>query len=635
MPEIDHQRERIQEDLRGLIAGDVRCDDLFCQLFSSDGSIYEIRPLGVVRPRSTADVAACVQYAADNHISLHARGAGSGMAGESLGAGLVLDFSKYLRRIVRSDADSVRVQPGIVLERLNAHLRQRGRLLGPDPANAAVTTIGSMIAIDASGSRWLKYGSMRRYVRSLQVVTADGQAMEFGREPIVNGVSIDSNPRKRELINRLSAILAASADAIRQHQPRSPLKRCGYNLADVLDDQWLDLAGLMVGSEGTLGLITEATLQTQSLPRHRGVVLLLYETLEKAARSIALILPWCPAACELMDRRHLSLARESEVRFDLLIPAEAEAALLVEFEGDEPQEIRHRMAGMIDAVRQQSRLAFGSRQAFDQDETELFLKLPSRAMPLLYRLKGPTRPVPVVEDMSVPPEILPDFLVRTQNVLKRRQVTASLLCHAGHGQMHIQPFLDLDDPDDVQRMRLMAEELYEEVFSVGGTIGGERAYGLSRTQFLSRQAGPLYESLRQIKQIFDPQNILNPGKIISDDAEQMTRNLRPPLRPPRLEGDLQPQAAQRPALRNLVELQVNWDPQRVAEATAACNRCGECRVQSSQTRMCPVFRLLPTEESSPRAKANLIRGMLTGNIRSRPAGDGRCEGGGRFVRPLP
>ena len=248
-----------------------------------------------------------------------------------------------------------------------------------------------------------------------------------------------------------------------------------------------------------------------------------------------------------MDRRHLSLVRESEVRFDLLIPAEAEAALLVEFEGDEPQEIRDQMRGLIEGVQQQARLAFGSRQAFDQEETELFLNLPNRAMPLLYRLKGPSRPVPVVEDVSVPPDVLPDFLVRTQNVLKRRQVTASLLCHAGHGQLHIQPFLDLDDPNDVQRMRLMAEELYEEVFSVGGTIGGEHAYGLSRTQFLQRQAGPLYEVLRQVKQIFDPENVLNPGKIISDDPDLMTRNLRPPLRPPQLEGDLPAEGPETPA----------------------------------------------------------------------------------------
>jgi FAD/FMN-containing dehydrogenase/Fe-S oxidoreductase len=619
MHELDHQRERIQEDLRGLISGDVRCDDLFCQLFASDGSIYEIRPLGVVRPRSTADVAACVQYAAEKRISLHARGAGSGMAGESLGPGLIVDFSKYLRRIVRNEAESVRVQPGIVHERLNAHLRPLGRIFGPDPANTAVTTLGSMIAIDASGSRWLKYGSVRRHVKSLQVVLSDGQVMEFGREPIVAGASIDSNPRKRELINRLSAILTASAEIISSRQPKSPLNRCGYNLANVVGENFIDLAAVMVGSEGTLGLITEATVATQTLPRHRGVVLLLHESLDKAARSVPLILPWRPAACDLMDRRHLSLVRESEVRFDLLIPAEAEAAMLVEFEGDEPQEIRDQMRGMIDSVQQQARLAFGSRQAFDQEETDLFLNLPNRAMPLLYRLKGPSRPVPVVEDVSVPPDMLPDFLVRTQNVLKRRQVTASLLCHAGHGQLHIQPFLDLDDPNDVQRMRLMAEELYEEVFSVDGTIGGEHAYGLSRSQFLSRQAGSLYEVLRQVKQIFDPENVLNPGKIISDDPDLMTRNLRPPLRqPPRpasgSPGELPAEQAEKPALRNLVELQINWDPNRVAATTASCNRCGECRAQSPSVRMCPIFHILPAEEASPRAKANLIRGILNGGV---------------------
>ena len=485
----------------------------------------------MVRPRSTADVAACVQYAAEKHISLHARGAGSGVAGESLGPGLVVDFSKYLRRVITIDAESVRVQPGIVHERLNAHLRPRGRIFGPDPANTAVTTVGSMIAIDASGSRWLKYGSVRRHVAE----PAGGAGRRAG-----DGIRPRAD-RFRDQHRQQSPQAGADQPPFRdpgrldrrhpQPATKSPLNRCGYNLADVLGENSIDLAGVMVGSEGTLGLITEATLATQSLPRHRGVVLLLYESLDKAARSVPLILPWRPAACDLMDRRHLSLVRESEVRFDLLIPAEAEAAMLVEFEGDEPQEIRDQMRGLIEGVQQQARLAFGSRQAFDQEETELFLNLPNRAMPLLYRLKGPSRPVPVVEDVSVPPDVLPDFLVRTQNVLKRRQVTASLLCHAGHGQLHIQPFLDLDDPNDVQRMRLMAEELYEEVFSVGGTIGGEHAYGLSRTQFLRRQAGPLYEVLRQVKQIFDPENVLNPGKIISDDPDLMTRNLRPPLRP--------------------------------------------------------------------------------------------------------
>ncbi len=564
-------------------------------------------------------MAACLQYAAEKHIPVHARGAGTGVAGESLGPGLVLDFSKFLRRIVRIEADTVRVQPGMVHERLNAQLRLRGRLFGPDPANSAVTTIGSMIALDASGSRWLKYGSVRRHIRSLQVVLADGQLIELDRAPLVGGASEDPLPRKRDLVNRLAALLTEQAEVIRAHQPKGPLRRCGYNLADVLTADHLDLAGLLAGSEGTLALITEATLATQPLPRHRGVALLLFESLEKASRAAQEILAAGPSACDLMDRRHLSIAREGEIRFDLLIPAETEAFLLVEYEGDDPREVRDQMHRLVDDICQQRRLAFGARQAFDQEETDLFWRLAHKSQPLLYRVKGRSRPVPVVEDVAVPPEMLAAFLVRMQNVLKRQQITASLLCHAGQGQLHIQPFLDLDDPADVQRMRQVAEELYQEVFDVGGTISGEHAYGLSRTPFLARQVGPLYDVLRRVKQIFDPAGVLNPGKIVGDDPDLLTRYLRPALNPaaplpPQPSQPPEPAEEDSPKLRDLVELQLNWDPARVNDVTAACNRCGECRSQAPEVRMCPIFRFAPAEEASPRAKANLIRGFVTRGV---------------------
>ncbi len=613
MDQLLPQRERIQDDLRGLITGEVRSDDIALQLYASDASVYEIKPLALVRPRCAADVAACLQYAAEKHIPVHARGAGSGVAGESLGPGLVLDFSRFLRRILRFEGELVCVQPGMVHERLTAQLRLRGRLFGPDPANSAVTTVGSMIARDASGSRWLKYGSVRRHVRSLQVALADGQLLEFDRAPLVQGVSEDPNLRKRDLVNRLVALLTQHAGLIRQRQPKGPLSRCGYNLADVLTADHLDLAGLLAGSEGTLALITEATLATQPLPRHCAVVLLLFEGLEKASRAVGEILPTQPSACDLMDRRHLTVAREGEIRFHLLIPAETEALLLVEYEGDDPREVRDRVHRLVDDICQQRRLAFGVRQAFDQEETDLFWRLAHKTQPLLYRVKGPSRPVPVVEDVAVPPEGLSAFLVRMQNVLKRNQITASLLCHAGHGQLHIQPFLDLDDPADVQRMRQAAEELYQEVFDAGGTIGGEHAYGFSRTPFLARQIGPLYDVLRQVKQIFDPGNILNPGKIVGDDPELLTRYLRPALAaaPP---PPPQPEEAGSPKLRDLIELQLDWDPSRVNEVTATCNRCGECRSQSPQVRMCPLFRFAPAEEASPRAKANMIRGFATRSI---------------------
>jgi Fe-S oxidoreductase len=215
--------------------------------------------------------------------------------------------------------------------------------------------------------------------------------------------------------------------------------------------------------------------------------------------------------------------------------------------------------------------------------------------------------------MAVAPEVLPDFLVRMQNVLKRHQVTASFYCHAGRGQLHVQPFLDLAGPDDVQRMRRLAEELYQEVFAVQGSICGEHACGLSRTAFVRQQAGELFDVFLEVKRIFDPDNLLNPGKIVGDDPDLIARHVRPSI------GTSPPNLVAAPGvetvseeLRNLVELQLNWEPSRVRDVVAECNRCGECRTQTPKLRMCPLFRSAPGEEASPRAKANLIRGVLTG-----------------------
>ena len=223
---MDPERQRIQEDLRGLVTGDVRCDDLFLELYASDASLYQIRPLGVVRPRNTDDVAAVVKYAAEKQIPIHARGAGSGLAGESLGRGIVVDFSRFMRRILRTDAESVRVQPGVVHAKLNEYLAPTGRVFGPDPANTNVTTIGSVIALDASGSYWLKYGSARRHIKSLQVVLADGTVMEVGRERLPDSATAhpaaansadaptSTELRRDELVERLQHLLELEAPLI-------------------------------------------------------------------------------------------------------------------------------------------------------------------------------------------------------------------------------------------------------------------------------------------------------------------------------------------------------------------------------------------------------------------------------------
>ncbi len=613
---MDQQRERIQEDLRGLLAGDVRCDDVTVQMYASDASIFQIRPRGVIRPRSTADVTALLRYATENQIAVHARGAGTGLAGESLGGGLVVDFSCHLRRILHTTESTVRVQPGVVLERLNQQLRSAGRMFGPDPAMHHVTTLGSVVALDAAGSHWLKYGSTRRHVQNMQIVLPDGSVMEVGREPLFGGQSFDPDQRKRALVNGVVKVLQGRAELISRHQPRSLVNRSGYQLQNVLRDDELDLVGLLVGSEGTLALFTEITLDTQPVPRHQGMALLLFDRLELAAKALPGILARQPAACDLMDRRHLSLAREGDSRYDSLIPQTTEALLLVEFHGDDAPAVRDHVRHVIEEVRHDLHLAFDFRQTFSRDETDLFWQLARRVVPTLYRLKGSTRAVPFVEDMAVPPDALAGFLVDMQNVLKKHQVTATLFAHAGHGQLHLRPFLDLDNPEHVQVLSRLAEDLYAAVWAVGGTISGEHGDGLSRTAYLPGQYGELYSVLREIKHVFDPTGILNPGKVVGDDPGLLTRNHRPALHPTPLAVEQPPAPAENGADRKvtIVPLQLRWTEGELSQSVKACNGCGSCRTQSAGTRMCPIFRFAPQEESSPRAKANLLRAVLAGEL---------------------
>src|SRR5262245_47035207 len=306
---MDPQRERIQADLRGLLSGEVFCDDPFTLMYASDASVYQLPPLGVVRPRGLADVQACRTYAAGPSLPTHARGAGTGLAGDSLGSGLVLDFSRSMRRIVSVNGDTVTVQPGVVLGQLNRYLAAFGRQFGPDPATGGVTTMGSVVALDNSGSNWLRHGSARQHVVSLQTVLADGETVEAASHPVTADPHLDADPRRRDLVRRLAELIDREQSVIRAHQPKAWVNRSGYHLYDVLHDGQLDLARLLVGSEGTLGLITQMVLRTVPIPRHRGVALLFFDRLESAATAAIEARSLGLAGCDLIDRRILSLAR--------------------------------------------------------------------------------------------------------------------------------------------------------------------------------------------------------------------------------------------------------------------------------------------------------------------------------------
>jgi len=478
-----------------------------------------------------------------------------------------------------------------------------------------VTTMGSVVALDGAGSHWLAYGSARRHVRSLQVVLSTGDVIEAGWTTVAESASIAAMSPAHDLARRMADLIRREQRVIEAHRPQSYVNRCGYQLHDVLEGNSLNLARVLTGSEGTLALITQATLATVPRPAAQGIALFFFDRLEAAASAATEAAALRVSACDLMDRRLLTLARDVDARYAQVIPREAEALLLVEVQGDNDEHVRDHLQQVVRSLRWRSRLAFDAHTSLDAESIDLYRRLVRRVVPTLFRVKGAARPIPFVEDIAVPPAQLVAFLVRLQNTLKQHGVTASLFGHAGHGQLHLRPFLNPANPADVRKMHDLATDLYEHVLAVNGTISGEHGAGLSRTWFLKRQYGPLYDVFREVKRIFDPQNLLNPGKVVADVPQPLTKNLRgvSSVGGNGAATSVEPATAAAES-KPLIELQLRWSEGEIDTTLQMCNGCGRCRTQSPEYRMCPIFRILPSEEASPRAKANLLRSVLSGAL---------------------
>jgi FAD/FMN-containing dehydrogenase/Fe-S oxidoreductase len=587
------QRERIRDDLKGILRGDCLFDDLTCALYSTDASIFQVPPLGVVAPRDEADVQALVRYALEHGIALVARGAGTGLAGESLGPGVIVDLSRHFRSILDIGPDSVRVQPGVVYRDLNVQLARTGRRFAPDPSSGAHCTIGGMLATNASGAHALRHGYTRDHVAGLRVVLDSGDAVAMGRQP--RWPPADLRPGRREdIVSSVFTLLEQNRETIQTCRPRTPFNRCGYLLHDVLDADQLDLARLLVGSEGTLALFTEATLRTIPLPEGQALVLLGFTSLENALRGARVAQATGPVACELIDRRLLTLTRTASLEASALVPPGVEAVLLVEYETDRPSSARRSAVDLAQQLRLGQRLSVHSVVAVEPEEIDRCWQLREGALPSLYGMRGGVQPLAFIEDVGVPPEELPTYLHRAQEILQTHETTASFLIHAATGQVHIRPFLDLRRSADVARMWAIAEEIYSVVLQLGGTISSQHGTGLARTPWVARQAGRLYSVYRELKAIFDPRHLFNPGKIVGPDPALPAWPLR---RQPAPEADL-------PGRLLL------WQSGQVQGECARCNGCGSCRTAVPRQRMCPIFRVSHAEEATPRAKANLLRHLL-------------------------
>lgn len=610
---MDERRARIHDDLGGVIEGELLFEPLERAAYAHDASLYELDPLGVVVPRTEADVIAVVRYANEHSIPIHARGAGTGQAGGSLGLGLVVDFSRHFRRIVEIRHDSVVVQSGVVLDVLNAQLAPLGRRIEPCPTGSEACTIGGMIGQNAVGPRSLRHGAIRDHVEELRVIFANAEPGVLGTEP---WPAFDDEPAdfKGVVVRKLSALARRNADVIARRAAMTLWDQTCYPLGPTTTATGIDLARFLTGAEGTLALVTQATLRTVAIPPAQSVALLPFGRLADAIAAIVPCLDVAPTLCDLYDWRLLRLVRDAVPAFrDWVVPT-AEAALVVELEGDDPGEVRDRLRKLTTALTRAGLLVADPVEVTRRADCEALIGLRKVAEPLLMRMKGRSRPVPFIEDVAVPLHALTEFLHRLQNILKQYDISWTLDAYAGQGQLHARPLLALSDPADVAKIEPVATLVHEAACELGGSVASGDGTGLVRTQFLRRQFGDLFQVFREVKDSFDPMNLLNPGKIIGDDPHLMVHNLRHIYTPPAESTESELAEPDTAVVKPLALPILRWGETSPLEHASLCNGCGTCRSCEPTLRMCPIFRALRTESATPRAKANLIRQVAVGAV---------------------
>ncbi len=587
--------EQIGVDLDKIVRGDVFADIIHRVAYSTDASIYRIVPICVVAPRDAADVVAAVKYARGEGLPVVARGGGSGLAGEALCSGIVFDMTRYMNRVVDIDeaGEMVVCEPGLVLSDLNDRLAPYGRKIGPDPSSANRAAIGGCVANNSTGAHWLEYGYIGDYVDAVEAVLSDGTLVTFTND--VDPAKADDK-KVGSLAAQCAGLIAENEIAIKKALPKTKRNRCGYNIAGVYHDGKIDMAKLMAGSEGTLAVFTKIALRTVAVPAAKGLLQLEFDSLSEMAKAVPIVVESGVSACEMVDKNLIDMAIESLPEYRDILPVGAAAVLLAECTGDSFEEIRAKLEKTDAAV---GPIASGRRIVLGEAEQARIWKSRKDAGPLLFRERSRKHPAEFMEDVSVDYHRLGEYLAGLEKIGKKYEIFMSYFGHAGDGELHIRPNLDLGDPADLEKMRKMADEVFDLAWSLGGTISGEHATGLVRAAFVRRQYGErYYDILCRVKKAFDPDDLMNPGKIINSDPDVMVKDLR----------------AARKVVPERIKTDLLFGDGELALELEQCYGCGLCRSTEADLRMCPVFRAMGEELGSSRAKANLLAFWASGQL---------------------
>ncbi|HET9595477.1 MAG TPA: FAD-linked oxidase C-terminal domain-containing protein [Anaeromyxobacteraceae bacterium] len=579
--------------LRRELEGEVLFDPFSRGRYSTDASIYQVEPLGVVVPRHEQDLVAAVQIAAEEGVPLLARGGGTSQCGQTVGEALVLDCSKHLTEVISLDVPGRRavVQPGLVLDALNARLRPEGLWFPIDVSTSAMATLGGMAGNNSCGTRSLRYGNMVHNVAAIDAVLADGTLARMDE---------GGQGAPPALVDALRALHRREAEEIAARFPKVRRRVGGYNLDRLAGDR-PNLAGLLVGSEGTLALSRRIELALHPIPRHKVLGVCHFPSFRKAMESTGAIVGLGPAAVELVDRTMIELGRAIPIYRALLarfVRGEPEALLLVEFAGDDrAAELTglKRLGELMGDLGLPGAVLEAVEPAFQAQIWEVR----KAGLNIMMSMRGDRKPVSFIEDCAVPLPHLADYTERLTALFARHGTTGTWYAHASEGCLHVRPVLNLKADLDVRAMRAIAEEAFAIVREYKGSHSGEHGDGLVRSEFHLPMFGErLVRAFREVKAAFDPGNRLNPGKIV--DATRMDD---------RALFRFKPGYAALP-----VETALDWSEWGgLLGAAEMCNNNGTCRRRDASV-MCPSYRVTLDEQHVTRGRANVLRLALTGQL---------------------
>ncbi len=598
---LDSKVEAFEKDLRKRVRGDLHTDEMSRGLYATDASIYQMFPIAVFLPLDEEDVKAAVKTAFEHGIPILPRGGGTSLGGQTVGAALVLDFSKYMNKLLELNLEEswVRVQPGMVRDELNVMLAEHDLHLSIDPATANRANVGGMIGNNSSGTKSIIYGKMVDQVLEAKVLLTNGEVLEYKElSPEEYEEKKSGDTREALIYTEFQKIVEENREEIEKRYPKILRRVQGYNLDEFHQSKRWNLAKLITGSEGTLITLLEAKVKVQPVPKEKILCVAHYADLIESIKAVPWIVKHQPSAVEILDGGVIKLARENHDLAPLcsFIEGNPEAVLIVEFFGDDRDELSQRAEAMVKDLNGRG-LGYNYPIFSDAGDQDRIWTVRKNGLGCMLGMKGERKPLPFIEDAAVPVEVLPEYIEKVLKICEKHETPVIMYAHASVGLIHVRPILDLRKQDDIDRMKGIADDTFELVKFYGGSWSGEHGDGRVRSAYLERFYGSqIFQQFKEIKNLFDPKGLMNPGNIV--DALPMDHHLRfgTSYKPSEHKGHFKFR-----------------DDGNFFEAVHMCNGVGACRKKNVGT-MCPSYMATLDEEHTTRGRANALRLAMSGQL---------------------